>query len=341
MTTCFSARFPHRSASDCGPRTSRPRSSARRASSANVRRRRGARRDRALPGHRPGGRLDAVRDDAELAGARPHDLSSLRILFTGGEMVPYERASEFEQRTGAGVSAVLRQQRDRRAVGDHSRRSARAPAAHRGARDPRDARSPARSRHRRRHHRNRRAGSARGQGPDLCLGYWDDAAANDALFTADGWMRMGDLATIDADGYLTVVGRTSDVIIRGGKNISAAEVEDDVGSHPAVALCAVVAMPDATFGERVCVFVELRAGYATFDARRAARAPRAAGHRQGALARTPRRARRAAEVVGRQDRERRASESRANIPLAEGVGGGWRTDPSPCASSSTSSTPAS
>jgi acyl-CoA synthetase len=76
-------------------------------------------------------------------------------------------------------------------------------------------------------------------------------------------MRMGDLATIDNDGYLTVVGRTSDVIIRGGKNVSAGHVEDEVASHPAVALCAAVAMPDETFGERVCAFVELRAGYST------------------------------------------------------------------------------
>jgi acyl-CoA synthetase len=81
------------------------------------------------------------------------------------------------------------------------------------------------------------------------------------LFTADGWMRMGDLATIDGDGYLTVVGRSSDVIIRGGKNVSAAQVEQEVGSHPAVALCAAVAIPDETFGERVCAFVELRDGY--------------------------------------------------------------------------------
>ena len=146
-----------------------------------------------------------------------------------------------------------------------------------------------------------------GNGPTLCLGYWDDADANAALFTADGWMRMGDLATIDADGYLTVVGRTSDFIIRGGKNISAAQVEDEVGSHPAVALCAAVAMPDETFGERVCVFVELRAGDATLDARRAARAPRERGHRQGALARAARGRRRAAALVGRQDREGRAA----------------------------------
>ena len=99
-----------------------------------------------------------------------------------------------------------------------------------------------------------------GKGPALCLGYYDDPAANAQLFTADGWMLMGDLVTIDADGYLTVVGRTSDIIIRGGKNISAAQVEDEVSSHPAVALCGAVAVPDPTFGERVCVFVELRAG---------------------------------------------------------------------------------
>ena len=79
---------------------------------------------------------------------------------------------------------------------------------------------------------------------------------------------MGDLATIDPDGYLTVVGRTSDVIIRGGKNISAAHVEDEVASHPAVALCAAVAVPDPTFGERVCVFVELRDGHDDLTSRR-------------------------------------------------------------------------
>src|SRR4029078_9200364 len=79
--------------------------------------------------------------------------------------------------------------------------------------------------------------------PTLCLGYYDDDAANTPLLTADTWMGMGDLATIDADGYLTVVGRTSDVIIRGGKNISAGQVGDEVGSHHAVALCPAVRTP--------------------------------------------------------------------------------------------------
>ncbi|MCP3984045.1 MAG: cyclohexanecarboxylate-CoA ligase, partial [bacterium] len=60
------------------------------------------------------------------------------------------------------------------------------------------------------------------------------------------------------DGYLSVIGRTADFIIRGGKNISGPAVEDAVSSHPSVALSAAVAMPDPVFGERVCIYVELR-----------------------------------------------------------------------------------
>ena len=71
-------------------------------------------------------------------------------------------------------------------------------------------------------------------------------------------MRMGDICELDADGYLTLTGRTSDFILRGGKNISAVQVEEAVATHPAVAVAAAVAMPDPVFGERVCVFVELK-----------------------------------------------------------------------------------
>jgi acyl-CoA synthetase len=199
-----------------------------------------------------------------------YDLSSLRILFTGGEMVPYERAREFEARTGAAVlqfygsnetgalSATTPDDPPERRLRTAGRVI---PEMRVRLLDPdTDADITATG----------GPGVPAGNGPTLCLGYWDDAAANEALWTADGWMRMGDLATIDAEGYLTVVGRTSDVIIRGGKNVSAAHVEDEVGSHPAVALCAAVAMPDNTFGERVCVFVQLRAGYnaLTLDALR-------------------------------------------------------------------------
>jgi acyl-CoA synthetase len=186
------------------------------------------------------------------------DLSSLRIMFTGGEMVPYERALEFEERTGACVLQFY-------GSNETGALSNTAPD------DPRDARLRTAGRvipemHVRLLDPETDAditatggpGVPAAKGPTLCLGYWNDAEANRSLFTDDGWMRMGDLATIDAAGYLTVVGRTSDFIIRGGKNISAAQVEDEVASHPAVALCGAVAMPDPVFGERVCAFVELR-----------------------------------------------------------------------------------
>ncbi len=179
------------------------------------------------------------------------DLSSLRILFTGGEMVPYDRAKEFEDRTGAYVLQFYGSNE----TGALSRTS---------PDDPQEMRLRTAGRVIPEMHvrlldvQPDGRGVPAGKGPALCLGYWDDDAANAELFTADGWMRMGDLATIDDDGYLTVAGRTSDFIIRGGKNISAAQVEDECSTHPAIALCAAVAMPDETFGERVCLFAEVR-----------------------------------------------------------------------------------
>ena len=208
-----------------------------------------------------------------------YDLSSLRILFTGGEMVPYERAREFEDRTGAKVlqfygsneTGALSATTLDDSLECRLRTAGKViPEMHVRLLDPdTDADITV----------SGGPGVPAGKGPTLCLGYWNDDAANERLFTADGWMRMGDLATIDADGYLTVVGRTSDVIIRGGKNLSAAQIENEVGSHPAVALCAAVAMPDATFGERVCVFAELRAGHdaLTLDALNAHLAQRGTG----------------------------------------------------------------
>jgi acyl-CoA synthetase len=103
-------------------------------------------------------------------------------------------------------------------------------------------------------------GQPGGKGAVLSRGYYNNPDANAKLFTEDGWMLMEDIVTIDAEGYLTVVGRIGDFIIRGGKNISAAAVEEAVGTHPAVALAAAVAAPDKVFGERVMLFVETRDG---------------------------------------------------------------------------------
>jgi len=99
-----------------------------------------------------------------------------------------------------------------------------------------------------------------GKGPLTCAGYYDDPAANQLLYAADGSMLMGDVVTVDEDGYVSLVGRVSDLIIRGGKNISAVQVETEVDTHPAVDQVGIVPVPDEVFGERVCAVVTLVPG---------------------------------------------------------------------------------
>ena len=91
------------------------------------------------------------------------------------------------------------------------------------------------------------------RGPDMCVGYANPA--HNEAFTDDGWYRTGDIGILDADGRLAVTDRIKDIIIRGGENISAREVEEVLGTHPKVTEAAAVAIPDERYGERVCVFV--------------------------------------------------------------------------------------
>ncbi|HEY2694770.1 MAG TPA: AMP-binding protein [Pseudonocardiaceae bacterium] len=99
-------------------------------------------------------------------------------------------------------------------------------------------------------------------GPGAVLGYWHDPARTKATIDADGWHHTGDLGRLDADGYLRVTGRLKDIIIRGGTNISAAEVEGHVISHPDVSQVAVVGYPDERLGERACAVVVPKKGRA-------------------------------------------------------------------------------
>jgi cyclohexanecarboxylate-CoA ligase len=92
------------------------------------------------------------------------------------------------------------------------------------------------------------------RGPELFCGYTDPTLDAEA-FTTDGWFRTGDLGVIDADGYLTVTGRRKDIIIRLGEKISAREVEQLLGDHPAVHEVAVIAVPHPRTGERACACV--------------------------------------------------------------------------------------
>ncbi len=96
------------------------------------------------------------------------------------------------------------------------------------------------------------------RGPNTCVGFFDDPGRTAETFD-DGWVRSGDLLTKDADGYLTVVGRKKEIIIRGGLNIAPREIEDLLMQFPEVVAAAVVGVTDARLGERSCACVVLDA----------------------------------------------------------------------------------
>jgi acyl-CoA synthetase (AMP-forming)/AMP-acid ligase II len=106
-------------------------------------------------------------------------------------------------------------------------------------------------------------GEISSRGPDCCIGY-TDAALTARVFDGDGWYATGDVGVLDDDGYLTITDRVSDIIIRGGENISAQEIEELLlGGVPNVAEVAVVAAPDARLGEHAAAIVRLRDPSAT------------------------------------------------------------------------------
>ena len=102
-------------------------------------------------------------------------------------------------------------------------------------------------------------GEIHSRGPDLFVGYTDETL-NAAAFDAEGWYATGDIGVCDAEGYLKIVDRKKDIIIRGGENISAVEVEALLEQAPGVEEAAVVAAPDPRLGERVCAFVRVSDG---------------------------------------------------------------------------------
>ncbi|MBI5440927.1 MAG: AMP-binding protein [Deltaproteobacteria bacterium] len=103
-------------------------------------------------------------------------------------------------------------------------------------------------------------GELAAKGPGVFTGYVRNPQANQKAFTPDGFFRTGDLAVIDETGRIRITGRIKDIIIRGGENIAARDVEDLISSHPAVEYVAVVGMPDPELGEQVCAYVKPAAG---------------------------------------------------------------------------------
>ena len=103
-------------------------------------------------------------------------------------------------------------------------------------------------------------GEVQFRGPSVIPGYWQDPQATAETFTDDGWLRTGDVGRLDEDGYLFLVDRLKDLIVRGGYNVFPREVEEALYAHPAVLEAAVVGVPDERLGEEVAALVVLRPG---------------------------------------------------------------------------------
>ena len=98
------------------------------------------------------------------------------------------------------------------------------------------------------------------RGYSVMHGYWNDEKRSTEAIDAAGWMHSGDLATIDAQGYCRIVGRVKDMIIRGGENIYPREIEEFLFTHPHVQDAQVFGIPDAKYGEQVCVWIVPKPG---------------------------------------------------------------------------------
>ena len=99
------------------------------------------------------------------------------------------------------------------------------------------------------------------RGFHVMLGYWEDPDKTAEAIDSDGWMHSGDLATMDENGYINIVGRIKDMIIRGGENVYPREIEEFLYTHPAIADAQVIGVPDARYGEEIMAWVQLADGH--------------------------------------------------------------------------------
>ncbi|MCY4424207.1 MAG: AMP-binding protein [Acidimicrobiaceae bacterium] len=103
------------------------------------------------------------------------------------------------------------------------------------------------------------------RGYSVMLGYWNDPERTAEAIDADGWMHTGDLAVMDGEGYVNIVGRIKDMIIRGGENVYPREIEEFLYTHPDIVEVQVIGVPDARYGEQVMAWVQLRDGAGTTE----------------------------------------------------------------------------
>lgn len=196
---------------------------------------------------------------------RGRDLGSMRTVYLGGALVPPELARGWEAALGnAKVSQLFGMTEslmtifvphDAPAELRHTTIGLPTPGLEARVADATDLPLPPGT-----------EGQLQIRGFSVFSGYVGNDAATAEAFTADGWFRTGDLAEIDAGGYVRITGRVKDVINRGGIKINPAEIEYALVDHDAVVQAAIVPVPDPVYGERACLFVTLQPGAAfTFE----------------------------------------------------------------------------
>jgi len=194
---------------------------------------------------------------AGLPNLRSYNLSSLRWVVSGGGMLPYDIGTRFEDATGGKITQGYGLM-DYGAIASH------------GVDDPRERRLRSNGRlmpgtvlrvidETGRPLPLGEIGEICAHGPHCNGGYIGEPDATRNAWR-DGFFHTGDLGCLTEDGYVELAGRSKDIIIRGGQNISAHEIETILCRHPAVADAALVRMPDREMGERACAFVVLRSG---------------------------------------------------------------------------------
>ncbi len=182
-----------------------------------------------------------------------HDLSSLRVFISAGASIPRQLVKDARQRLGCGISAGWGMTENGlvtcNGLGDPEDKvfgtdGCPLPGMALRVVNGEGHDLPAGT-----------EGDLLVTGPAQFVGYFKRPAFTAEAHTPDGWFRTGDRATLDRDGYLSITGRSKDVIIRGGENIPVAEVENLLFAHPKVAGLAIVGMPDPRLQERACAFV--------------------------------------------------------------------------------------
>jgi len=199
-----------------------------------------------------------LRDLTDAPALARRDVSSLRLFLSAGAPIPRKLVEDARQRLGCAISAGwgmtengcvtcngLDDPEDKVFGTDGSP----LPGMELRVADDEDREVPAGT-----------EGNLLVRGHSQFVGYWKRPQFTQEAHTADGWFKTGDRAVLDASGYVSITGRSKDLIIRGGENISVSEVENVLFTHPKIAGVAVVAMPDPRLVERACAFVIPRPG---------------------------------------------------------------------------------